>query len=328
MSIIDNHGRSVTYLRLAVTDRCNLRCFYCMPEEGISFAEKSALLSFEEMLRLARLLKEQGVNKVRITGGEPFLRKDLMAFLRQLAGIGFDKISITTNGTLIMRHLYELEALGIRSVNYSLDTLDPARFLEITRRDVFAEVWGGLMELVRRDFEVKVNMVVMEGRNDMDILPMARLAAEYPVDVRYIEEMPFNGDSHYQGIRWTHAAILETIQREYPDVRPQPFVPGSTSFLYTIPEFKGNIGIIPAYTRSFCGTCNRLRITPTGMLKTCLYDQGVFDLRTILRAGASDAQVTEAILDACRHRARDGWEAEKQRPGMPLGFESMATIGG
>ncbi len=328
MSIIDNHGRPLTYVRLGVTDRCNLRCFYCMPEEGISFVDKSSLLSFEEMLRLMRLLHQMGVKKVRITGGEPFLRKDLMQFLRQLSIIGFEKISITTNGTLLLRHLEELDQLGIRSINYSLDTVDPKRFFDITRRDVFEEVWGALMRMLEHGFEVKVNMVVMEDKNDMDILSMAHLAAKYPLDVRFIEEMPFNGEGSYKGIRWNHEAILAKLRAEYPKIIAQPFKSGSTSYNYSIPGFKGDLGIIPAYTRSFCGTCNRLRITPTGMLKTCLYDQGVFDLKKLLRNGANDGQIKEAIKEASSHRARNGWEAEKQRSSWQAGFESMATIGG
>jgi molybdenum cofactor biosynthesis protein A len=299
-----------------------------MPEEGISFVDKSSLLSFEEMLRLMRLLHEMGITKVRITGGEPFLRKDLMKFLRQLSSIGFEKISITTNGTLLLRHLEELDQLGIRSINYSLDTVDPGRFFKITRRDVFKEVWDSLMRMLEHGFEVKVNMVVMEGKNDMDILSMAQLAADYPLDVRFIEEMPFNGESSYKSIRWTHQAILEILQTAFPGLIAQPFESGSTSYIHTIPGFKGNLGVIPAYTRSFCGTCNRLRITPTGILKTCLYDQGVFDLKKLLRNGADDGQIAEAIKEASNNRARNGWEAEKQRSSMQTGFESMATIGG
>ncbi len=328
MSLIDNHGRQITYLRLAVTDRCNLRCFYCMPEEGIDFVKRSDLLSFEEMERLLSILHSMGISKVRITGGEPFLRKDLMDFLERISKIGFEQISITTNGSLITKHIDRLKSLGIRHINFSLDTLDRTRFHQITRRDQFDEIWDAMMRLIEEDFVVKINMVVMEGINDMDIIPMAQLASRYNVDMRFIEEMPFNGTGVKHTMKWSSTAILDELKREYPNIKTLPFQAGSTASIYEIEGFRGNLGIIAAYTRSFCGSCNRLRITPTGLLKTCLYDQGVFNLKSLLRQGAADMQIIEAIRDACNHRAKDGWEAEKISVRNSDGFESMASIGG
>ena len=328
--LYDNHGRIINYVRLAVTDRCNLRCFYCMPEEGIKYVPKQELLSYEEMLRLMHLLAGMGIDKVRITGGEPFVRRDMMDFLRALCRIeGINKVNITTNGTLTAPLVPELKSLGISSVNLSLDTLDPQRFFQITRRDVFPQVMETLDALLEHDISTKINAVVMDGQNTADLIPMAELARDKPLSIRFIEEMPFNGEgSHYSELAWNHRKILAHLQEHYPAIEKLPDPPHSTSYNYQIPGFKGTIGIIAAYSRTFCGTCNRIRITPKGMLKTCLYDDGVFNIRDLMRAGADDEQLREAFLQALGNRARDGWEAEKSRRfGLPVA-ESMSTIGG
>ncbi len=327
--LYDNHGRIVNYLRLAVTDRCNLRCFYCMPEEGIRYVPKHDLLSYEEMLRIVSLLAAMGISKVRITGGEPFVRKDMLYFLKSLTQIrGIDAVHITTNGTLTAPLIPDLQAIGIRSVNLSLDTLDRERFFCITRRDVFDDVMASFDALVSTAIPLKLNMVVMDGMNTEDILPMAVLARDHAVGVRYIEEMPFNGSgARSAGITWDHRRILATLRESYPEIERLADPPHSTSMNYRIPGFRGTVGIIAAYSRTFCGTCNRLRITPTGLLKTCLYDAGVFNVRDLLRQGANDAEVRTAFLDALSHRAKDGYEAESHLRSIPV-TESMATIGG
>jgi cyclic pyranopterin phosphate synthase len=267
--MIDNHGRTVNYVRLAITDRCNLRCFYCMPEAGIAFAERSLLLTYEEMERLVRVLVGLGVDKVRLTGGEPFVRRDFMPFLERLAAIeGIRKIGLTTNGTLTAPHVPDLKRLGIGPVNLSLDTLHPRRFFEITRRDEFTHVWSTLEALMEHGMEVKINMVVMQGRNETDILEMAALTRHLPVSIRFIEEMPFNGEGqHYTAWRWDFVRIVEHLRSAYPQLTKLPDPPNSTAYHYAIPGHRGNIGIIAAYTRTFCGTCNRLRVTPQGQSK-------------------------------------------------------------
>lgn len=328
--LYDNHNRLINYVRLAVTDRCNLRCFYCMPEEGIQYVPKQELLTYEEMVRTIRLLVNLGIEKVRITGGEPFVRRDMMDFLRTISQMeGLRKINITTNGTLTTPHVPELKALGINSVNLSLDTLDKKRFFEITRRDVFDEVMSCFYALVESGIDTKINAVVMDGQNIDDLIPMALLTKDFPVSVRFIEEMPFNGEgSHYPVLRWHHRAILEHLQNYFPTIEKIPDPPHSTAYHYQIPGHQGNIGIIAAYSRTFCGTCNRIRLTPQGGLKTCLYDEGVFNVRDLIRAGASDAQIQDTFIEALGNRARDGWEAEKNRKfGAPVS-ESMSTIGG
>lgn len=328
--LYDNHGRMVNYLRLAVTDRCNLRCFYCMPEQGIEYVPRNELLTYEEMLRLVRLLVEMGIEKLRITGGEPFVRKDMMKFLETLARIdGLRRLNITTNGTTTAPLVPKLKALGISSVNLSLDTLDPKRFFQITRRDEFHKVMQTLEALLVNEIPVKINMVVMEGKNTQDIIPMAGLTKEQPLGMRYIEEMPFNGEGKSKPVFiWDHNKILQQLQTHYPGIYKIPDPPNSTSKNYRIPGYKGTIGIIAAYSRTFCGSCNRIRITPQGMLKTCLYDDGVFNVKNLMRAGLNDEQLRDTFRQALGNRAKDGFEAEKNRSsGLPIS-ESMSTIGG
>lgn len=328
--LIDNHGRPINYLRLAVTDRCNLRCFYCMPEEGIQYLPKPHLLSYEEMIRLVSILAEMGISKVRITGGEPFLRRDIMPFLWKLSEIeGINKINITTNGVLTAPLVPELKKLGVSSVNLSLDSLDRQRFFEITRRDEFHKVWQTLETLLEYDIPVKINTVVMSGKNDEDILSMVELARDQNVSVRFIEEMPFNG----AGLRpdqiqnfWSYGRIMDLIRSAYPAIYRLQDEPNSTSYNYQIPTFKGSVGVIAAFSRTFCGTCNRIRVTPTGVFKTCLYDDGVFNVRDLMRQKLSDKEIKLLISEAMQNRALDGFEAEKSRKNLVS--ESMTTIGG
>ena len=328
--LYDNHGRLINYLRLAVTDRCNLRCFYCMPEEGINYVPKSELMTYEEMLRIVRLLVSMGIEKVRITGGEPFVRRDMMDFLRAISQLeGLKQINLTTNGTTTAPLVPELKELGIRTVNLSLDTLDPERFFKITRRNVFSDVMDTFEALLKHGISTKINAVVMQGKNEEDIFPLALLTKDLPVGVRFIEEMPFNGEgTHYDKLWWSHRRILALLQEHFPGMEKIPDPPHSTSSNHQIPGHRGTVGIIAAYSRTFCGTCNRIRMTPQGMLKTCLYDDGVFNIKNLLRAGATDEQMRTAFLEALGNRAKDGFEAENQRNfGLPVS-ESMATIGG
>lgn len=327
--VIDNHGRPISYLRLAVTDRCNLRCFYCMPEEGIKYVPKPHLLTWEEMERTIRILVSMGVDKVRLTGGEPFVRRGIMDFLEELNKIdGLRQINITTNGVLTAPLIPEFQRLGIKSVNLSLDTLDRQRFFDITRRDEFQNVWQTFEALQEYNIPTKLNSVVMSGKNTDDIIPMAELTRTHNVSVRFIEEMPFNGDgAHEYQEFWNYRKILEELKKTYPGIYKLPDPPASTSYNYQIPGHKGTIGIIAAFSRTFCGTCNRLRITPQGQFKTCLYDDGVFNIKDLLRQGLDDASVTERIYEALQHRAKDGFEAEAQRT-VGLVSESMSTIGG
>ncbi|HOY07303.1 MAG TPA: GTP 3',8-cyclase MoaA [Saprospiraceae bacterium] len=328
--LLDNHGRAINYLRLAVTDRCNLRCHYCMPEHGLNWLSRSDLLSYEEMTRLCTVLVRLGITKVRITGGEPFVRKDLMRFLHMLSELErLQEITLTTNGVTTAPLVPELKKLGIRSVNLSLDTLDRERFFQITRRDDLPRVMQTLDALLNHDIAVKINAVVMEGQNTDDLIPLAQLTRRLPVDVRFIEEMPFNGGDHTTAVRplWDHRHILDTLRAEWPELEKIPDPPFSTSMNYRLPEHLGKVGIIAAWSRTFCGTCNRIRVTPEGALKTCLYDHGVLQIRDLMRQGLDDEALAAHLLDAFNRRHKTGWEAEEARRGLPVG-ESMATIGG
>ena len=328
--IFDNHGRELNYLRLAVTDRCNLRCFYCMPEEGIRYLPKKELLTFEEIGRLVTILAGMGVSKVRLTGGEPFVRKDLMSLMQRLTGIpGIRDLHLTTNGVLTAPYVPELKAMGLASVNLSLDTLDSARFKAITRRDEFDRVMKSFDAIMNHDIPLKVNAVVMEGRNIEDIIPLAELTRNSPVDIRFIEEMPFNGEgTHYPKLNWTYTRILEHLRQHYPDIRKVHDPLFSTASHYTIPGHQGKIGIIAAFSRTFCGTCNRIRVTAQGTLKTCLYDDGTLDLRSLLRTTTDDGIVKVQLMKAFGSRAVDGFEAEARRHNHTPVHESMSTIGG
>lgn len=325
--LIDNYGRTINYVRLAVTDRCNLRCSYCMPKQGLDWLPRNDLMSYEEMLRLSSLLVSMGVGKIRITGGEPFVRKDLMPFLTALSKLdGLQKITMTTNGVLTAPFVPEFKKIGIRAVNLSLDTLDRERFISIARRDELPKVLETLEVLLQHGIEVKINTVVMESKNLVDIIPLVKLTKQLPVSVRFIEEMPFNGgDGRVPTLNWDYQRILKTIQEQFPNIQKVPDPPHSTSFNYHIPGHKGNVGVIAAYSRLFCGSCDRIRITSKGVLKTCLYDSGTVNIKDALRDGADDARLEEIIRKAVQKKARDGWEAEKKR--LPV-HESMATIGG
>lgn len=295
-----------------------------MPEEGINWLARKELMTYEEMLRICALLIKMGIEKIRITGGEPFVRKDIMPFLANLSKLnGLKELTITTNGVLTAPLVPELKKLGIRSVNLSLDTINRNRFFTITRRDELPQVLETMDQLLHHGISVKLNAVVMEGKNTEDIIPLVGLTKDLPVSVRFIEEMPFNGTGTYHPMHWDHIRILQTIREHYPNIQKIPDPAYSTSYNYHIPGHKGDVGIIAAYTRSFCGTCNRIRITPQGMLKTCLYDNGVLNIKDLVREGNNDQSIQTALLNAIKHRAKDGFEAEKN--GL---HESMAAIGG
>jgi molybdenum cofactor biosynthesis protein A len=323
----DTHGRTIDYVRLAVTDRCNLRCFYCMPHEGIEFLPKHNLLSYEEMLRMLRIMASEGISKVRITGGEPFVRKNLMDFLWDIKKIpGIEKLHLTTNGVLTAPHLSDLKKMSIAGINLSLDSMNRERFFEMTRRDELPAVLNTLEEAIKLEIPLKINAVMMAGKNHEDIFELIEIAKNAPVSVRFIEEMPFNGEGLKLDYFLSYQKIIEIVKERHPGLEKLQDEKNSTSYNYKIPGFKGNFGVIAAYSRTFCGTCNRLRITPTGDLKTCLYDDGVFNIRDMMRSAAEDGEIAEAIQDAIRNKAKDGFEAEKNRKNLVS--ESMTTIGG
>ncbi len=326
--IYDNHGRPISYVRLAVTDRCNLRCFYCMPAEGIKYVPRKQLLSYEEMERILGVLVAMGINKLRITGGEPFVRQDLVGFLEKAASIpGLEQVHITTNGVLTAPYIDQLKAIGIRSINLSIDTLDRERFHLITRRDEVHKVEATMYKILDAGIPLKINAVVIEGKNEEDLVLLSKLTKNLPIGVRFIEEMPFNGEgAHYPKLKWNHQKMLTHLEQHFGSLEKIADDDHSTSRNYRIPGHLGTIGIIPAFSRTFCGTCNRIRITSQGLLKTCLYDRGVLDIRELLRNGATDHLIKASFLKAFGNRARDGFAAESRRNTAVA--ESMSEIGG
>lgn len=290
---------------------------------------KKELLTFEEIGRLVALMAQMGITKVRLTGGEPFVRTDLMELIRKIVATeGIHDVHLTTNGILTGQHIPELKRLGIASVNLSMDTLDRDRFKMITRRDEFGKTRATLESLLEHDIPVKINTVVMEGKNIEDIIPLIALTKDRNVSVRFIEEMPFNGEgSHYSTLTWTFKKILDYITAEFPNIQKIQDPENATAYHYRIPGFKGSVGIIAAFSRTFCGTCNRIRVTAQGELKTCLYDDGVLNIKELMRSGSEDEEIRLRLLRAFSNRPKDGFEAESKRSGHAIS-ESMSTIGG
>lgn len=326
--LIDNHNRKINYVRLAVTDRCNLRCNYCMPAEGIDFAKNDKLFTIDELFRLSEILVSQGVDKIRITGGEPFVRKDLMVLLRHLSKMeDLKDISVTTNATLIGPYIDELKELGIKNINVSMDAINRETFEKITRRDQYDTVHNNMIRLITEGFNVRINFIALEDQNTADILPMLELTKHYNVSVRFLEEMPFNGGSRtFDSIVWDYKRILEYIKNAHPDYYKLESPKTSTSINYKIPGFKGAFGVIPSFSRTFCGTCNRLRISATGDVITCLYAKASMNIRDILRSENCEDKVKEQILKAIGSRAKTGFEAQQKYQGV---FNnSMTSIGG
>ncbi len=328
LQLIDNHNREINYLRISVTDRCNLRCTYCMPEKGLRFEKKENLLSLEEIYRVVEVFTHLGVNKVRFTGGEPFVRDGLLDLFQSVSRLeGIDELTITTNGTILNEnHLDILKKTKVKTINLSLDTLDQARFKEITRRDDFRTVRNNLELLLHSGFEIKINCVVMVDKNIDDIIPFLEFTKDHHVTVRFLEEMPFNGASRSvnQTTTWNHVKMLDYISAHYPHAIQLPVPKSSTSSLYQIPGYDGRFGIIPSYSRTFCGSCNRVRVSHRGEMRTCLYGQNVLNLRDMIRQGWSDEAIQKEIVAAVSNRAKDGFEAQANKEIS----ESMTKIGG
>lgn len=327
--LIDSFGRQMDYIRLAVTDRCNLRCQYCMPAHGIEIAPRSELLTFKEMYRIVRVLTELGVTKVRLTGGEPFVRKDFVKFLEMLSFNDLLKtINITTNGAMIAKHISVLESMEkIKNINLSIDSLQKEKFHQITRRDVFPEVYETFEALEKSSLNLKLNVVVQAGFNTDEIVDFVALTKDKNVAVRFIEEMPFNGKGQRDmKENWNYSKILEEIQMAY-DVQPIVSEKSSTSKNFSVDGHIGSVGIIPAFTRTICGDCNRIRVTPTGTFKNCLFDDGVFNIRDFMRKGASNEDLKELFLSLVKEKPENGFVAEANRKKGNVS-ESMSTIGG
>jgi cyclic pyranopterin phosphate synthase len=325
INLLDNHDRRITYLRLSITDRCNLRCRYCRPGEGVPFIPHEEILRFEELERLVSIFSALGINKVRVTGGEPFSRRGFLPFLTRLRKVeGIQYLHITTNGVKTKRYLDELATIGLNGINLSLDTLDHKRFWEITRRDYLEAVLQTMHGVLARNIPLKINSVVLKDTSDDEIIQLAGLARDYPIVLRFIERMPFSGT--VRSGKLENGKLSKRLTRIFPAMKERLNAQPTTARIFTLPNYKGTIGVIQGYSRLFCSTCNKVRITPTGILKTCLYDNGVLDLKKMLRTGSDDKEIESAILSHLQKRCINGHEAEllAKRATEP----SMASIGG
>jgi GTP 3',8-cyclase len=336
--LLDRFGRSHTYLRISVIEKCNLRCKYCMPEEGVPLLPKNDLLSFEEIERLTALFVKLGVTKIRVTGGEPLVRRgidDLVARLGRLKAHGLQRLAMTSNALLLRDHLAPLRAAGLDAVNLSLDTLKPERFRAITLRDGCEETIAAIHAAVAAGFDaVKVNAVVMAGVNDDEIVDLAQaFARDWPIEMRYIEYMPFEGNHWGERLRMFPAAAIRARLEEHLELSPRGLA--ETAEIYdardraTGTPYKGRIGIISSMTEPFCGSCNRTRLTADGHFRWCLLDEGELDLRTPLRAGATDGDLAGLIEEGLRRKKPGHAPAEELLEAQKAaGARSMIRIGG
>jgi GTP 3',8-cyclase len=326
--LVDGHGRRISDLRVSVTDRCNFRCQYCMPAEGLPWLERSAVLSFEEIERLVALFASMGVTDVRLTGGEPLVRRDFPTLVSMLARVdGVDDLSLTTNGYLLERDADALVAAGIDRVNVSIDSLQRDRFFQITRRDSLAQVLRGLDALARHPevHPIKVNAVAMRGFTEQEAIPFAEFARSTAFQVRFIEFMPLDADH-----AWTRDSVLtgDELRAIIDAVHPLeelPREPSSTARVFRFRDGHGEIGFINPVSEPFCADCNRIRLTAEGKLRTCLFSMHETDLRAPLRDGASDADLTCLVRDAV-------WRKELKHhvgePGFRQPARTMSAIGG
>jgi cyclic pyranopterin phosphate synthase len=327
--LIDTFGRLHDSLRISVTDRCNIRCFYCMPEQGVEFMPRGEILSFEEIERVARVAAGLGVRKLRITGGEPLVRRDLEVLVRSLARIeGIEDLALTTNGVLLAEHARPLYDAGLRRLNVHLDTLDRERFRAITRRDDLARVLDGLDAAERAGFApIKINAVAVKGLVEPDIVPLARFGRENGYEVRYIEFMPLDA----QGL-WDRSRVLladEIIAMLSREIAPLTAIPPADrrapATEYAFADGIGRVGFIASVSRPFCLDCNRIRLTSDGKMRYCLFAHDETDLKTLLRNGASDAEIAEAI----RGNVRAKWIGhEINAPKFVPPPRPMYSIGG
>ncbi|XP_035177264.1 molybdenum cofactor biosynthesis protein 1 isoform X2 [Oxyura jamaicensis] len=316
--LTDSFGRQHNYLRISLTEKCNLRCQYCMPEEGVQLTPKSELLTAQEIITLARLFVKEGVEKIRLTGGEPLIRPDVVDIVGQLNKLeGLKTIAITTNGINLARLLPRLKEAGVNAVNISLDTLVPAKYEFIVRRKGFHKVMEGIHKATELGYRpVKVNCVVMRGFNEDELLGFVEFTKDLPLDVRFIEYMPFDGNKWNFKKMVSYKEMLDTIKQRWPELEKLPCEASSTAKSYKVPRFQGQISFITSMSEHFCGSCNRLRITADGNLKVCLFGSSEVSLRDHLRSGASQEELVEIIGAAVGRKKKQ--HAELALLSLPL----------
>ncbi|TVM33716.1 GTP 3',8-cyclase MoaA [Oceanidesulfovibrio marinus] len=349
-ALTDSHGRTVNYIRLSITDRCNLRCFYCRAGKDTPFMSHDEILRYEELLELIGIAEEMGVRKVRLTGGEPLVRRDFMDFFeRAVTAYPNMDFRMTTNGVLLAPIAPRLKELGLRAVNISLDTLDPGRFKEITGLDAFGAVWEGIQACMDAGIQVKLNAVAMRGVNEADLPGFIELARNNPVHVRFIEFMPVGGGTTWETDRfWSSEDVLKEAGK-YAELIPMPGPPRNSNFdeeagnsrpskpytsgparMYRIEGGQGALGVISALTNHFCDACNRLRISSDGRLRTCLFSDKEYKLRPALRHPKLGRESVKKIITQCGAIKPIGHEILKQltRERRAVCDKRMSSIGG
>ncbi len=325
--LVDKYNRHLNYLRISITDRCNLRCLYCAPGGLVPKLAHADILRYEEILRIVRLGVSLGISKVRLTGGEPLMRTGVYGFLKELAAIdGLSDISLTTNGVMLGENIEKIEAAGIKRINISLDTLNPKKFKYITGYDLFDQVWAGIEKAYARGFDpIKLNVVALKGYNDDEFVDLAGLSMTYPFHIRFIEYMPI-GNAQMKSSDYILTpeiqARLSVLGDLVPVTRKRMDGPAQR---YRIKGAKGEIGFIQAMSRHFCHTCNRLRLTANGQLRPCLLSDKQLDIKGPLRSGCSDDELKTVFLRAVQHKH----ESHHFAPGSPFRVhEPMSGIGG
>ncbi len=328
--LIDTHGRHHTYLRISLTELCNLRCTYCMPEEGVHLSPRCNIMNAEEVYTIAKTFVEHGVTKIRLTGGEPLVRKDIEVVFQKLAALPVE-LSLTTNAVLVDRFIKIMKQCNIRNINVSLDTLRADKFETITRRDEYEIVLKNIHLLISEGFNVKVNAVLIKGFNEDEIVDFIGLTKHMPISMRFIEFMPFDGNKWNMGKLVSYNEIMQLVHTHYStsEVIKIQDAPNDTSKNYKINGYKGNFAIITSVTNPFCDTCNRIRLTANGRIKNCLFSSSESDLLLPLRKGED---ITPIIQKAIMHKfkVRGGMDTLKklEDPNLHNNNRSMTAIGG
>lgn len=327
--LIDTFGRVHTNLRISVTDRCNIRCFYCMPAENVQFMDKAELLTFEELERFVRVAVPLGLRQIRLTGGEPLVRRNLHVLVKKLAGIeGIEDIGLTTNGILLAEQAQELYDAGLRRINVSLDALDPQKFEKITRRQGYEKVIAGIQAAQAVGFNpVKVNAVAVRGLTEEEIVPFGHFARKTGAEIRFIEFMPLDADNAWEREKVLFAhEIIETLERDIMPLVPRPGQdPHAPASEFVFEDGVGKIGFIASVSQPFCMSCDRFRITADGKLRNCLFSLDETDVKTMLRTGVPDSQIARAIRDSISAK-KEGHEINTARFIQP--DRPMYSIGG
>jgi GTP 3',8-cyclase len=327
--LIDSFNRTPKKLRISVTDRCNMRCIYCMPQKEFAWRPRDEILSYEEITRLTKIFVSLGIEKIRLTGGEPLVRpqiENLIASLSKLDGI--KKLSLTTNGLLLGEKIDLLKNAGLKSVNVSLDTLHPDRFKAITDVDGLKQVQASLKTARDAGFEVKINTVVMRGQNHSEVEDFAKLALAQGYTVRFIEFMPLDGSHIWnQSTVVTKHEMIERINRNVAELVPVNNSPSDPARLYTFKAGKGTVGFIPSMSEPFCSACDRVRLTSDGKFLTCLFEQPTYDVRALLRGGKSDKEIEDFLVE-CYRKKPEGVVGIIRNKNLNAGLNRMNTIGG